>query len=505
MFAVLFGCGNDNPSSDSNTSSPTLSDAQIQEMLDGGEDTELDVGLTDSALVPDAVVDAEVPPQDLSLNSVVPNRGSVNGGTRIRIVGGGFTDTTRFEFGGTACGELAIESSNRATCVAPPGGLVGPVDVVATRSYQNVRTSVTIEEGFTYFTDVSITGISPDRVLTSGGVPITLYGTGFTETTEVRVDGVRVGEVELISSSELTFTAPPHDDGTVTVSVRNVDGMADTELVYYESLAIDSIEPAIGLITGGEDIVIRGRGLKTTRVNPAQVSFGGLVGEVLSGSPDATSITVRTPASDMTGLFDVTVTTASSEVTASEAFLYFEPVGNDFELLGVAPSRGNVLGGTQIDLAGQGFSEDAIVFVDGSLAQDCLTISSNRIQCVTPNGREGQVDIEVTQDGLTSVLPLAFTYYRAVELISVTPGKGAISGGAEVLVQGTGFTPETVIYFGAVEMLEANFVNDTTISGVLPPNGAGYVDVVADDGFSRDVIPQGFLYFDPASEFGGVW
>lgn len=505
MTLSAYACGGDNPSSENGMAQPTLGDMVLSEALDGGIANESDDGLPTETDTVDATIDAEVIPEELSLNSVVPNRGSINGGASLRIVGSGFTDETRFEFGGNPCEELVVESPNRAVCLAPPGSTIGAVDVSATRAFQSMRTSVTMPESFTYFLDLSVTGISPDRVLTSGGVPLILYGTGFTETTEVRVDGIRVNEIELISASELSFTAPPHDDGTVSVTVRNVDGMAETELVYYDVLGIDSIEPAIGLVSGGEDIVIRGMGLKTTRIFPAQVSFGEVQGEVLTGVADGSSLTVRTPAYESVGLVDITVTTGSTSVTASEAFLYYEPSGTDFELIGVAPSRGNVLGGTLIDLAGQGFNEDAIVFIDGSPAQSCLTLSSNRIQCVTPSGREGQVDVEVLQDGLSSILPLAFTYFRAVELISISPARGAICGGAEVLVTGTGFTPDTIVSFGATAMLDANFVNDSTIAGILPPNAPGYVDVIADDGLSNDVIPQGFLYFDPVSEYGGVW
>ena len=53
--------------------------------------------------------------------------------------------------------------------------------------------------------------------------------------------------------------------------------------------------------------------------------------------------------------------------------------------------------------------------------------------------------------------------------------------------------------------METTVLDDSTILGALPPHAVGYVDVKATNGLTDDVIPQGFLYFDPASDFGGVW
>ena len=134
------------------------------------------------------------------------------------------------------------------------------------------------------------------------------------------------------------------------------------------------------------------------------------------------------------------------------------------------------------------------MLIDGTPAIDRLTVSTNRISCVTPIGREGQVDVEVVQDGLPIALPLAFTYFRAISLVSVDPVRGAICGGAQVLARGTGFTPDTVISFGGEPLIDASVLDSELITGILPPHASGYVDISASDGFSEDTIVQGFLF-----------
>ncbi|MGB0648283.1 MAG: IPT/TIG domain-containing protein, partial [Bradymonadia bacterium] len=437
LVLLLAACG-DSDTGSGEEDGPNIEingDLGTAETTDASPDLDSEVILSGDAGV-DVMVDM-APPSQLSINSLVPNRGSIEGGTQVRIVGDGFTEQTRFDFGSEPCAELTIENPNRAICIIPPGTDIGVVDVSATRVFNSERSTVVVPEGFTYFTPLTITMVSPERMNSAGGLPINVYGTGFVEGTEVRIDNQRIATVDIRSSTELSFMAPAHDAGQVPLLLRNVDGSVETSIVYYDTLKIDSLSPGIGLVTGGEEVIISGHGLKTSRLAPAVVTFAGETAEVLEGSTDSTQLRVLTPSVEAAGLVDVTVSTGVVETTAENAFLYYEVQGSDFDVFGVAPDRGNVLGGDLIDIAGQGFTEDAFVLIDGTPAIDCLTISVNRISCATPIGREGQVDVEVVQDGLPITLPLAFTYFRAISLVSVDPVRGAICGGAQVLARGT--------------------------------------------------------------------
>ena len=140
----LSGCGGDDPPrsdaqadaasggarADAGSDAMTERDAQT----DGGEDAQPG---RDAYVIDDrgqlVVPDGEPPlEQPLLLNSIVPNRGVLEGGTRLRLIGTGFREGLRVLFDlETECVDLVIETSNRATCVAPAGAAPGQVDLLA--------------------------------------------------------------------------------------------------------------------------------------------------------------------------------------------------------------------------------------------------------------------------------------------------------------------------------------------------------------------------------------
>ena len=121
LLLLLGACG------DPDTGSNEEEGPNIQINTDLGNDVSSDATPDpDSQPMPDSGVGADimveiVPPSELSINSLVPNRGSIEGGTQVRIVGDGFTEETRFTFGAEPCAELTIENPNRAICIIPAG------------------------------------------------------------------------------------------------------------------------------------------------------------------------------------------------------------------------------------------------------------------------------------------------------------------------------------------------------------------------------------------------
>ena len=247
---LTMGCdGNDASSENSGMrqiDSPTDTGGLDSGIFDGALEA-TDAEGDDAQLSPDATA---IPLGELQLNSVVPNRTDIR--RRDSTVGSGFSSTTRFEIGGTPCAEVNLESPNRAFCTVPPGMDNGLVNVEAIRVLDNMRTSALLENGLTYYTALSITGISPDRTPSSGGAEIIVYGTGFTEATEIRLDGARLDGVRLDSSSELTFIAPRSAAGVAEVKLRNLDGEVTTELEFYDNLRLYSVDPAVGSSAGGD-------------------------------------------------------------------------------------------------------------------------------------------------------------------------------------------------------------------------------------------------------------
>ncbi len=132
LTLFVAACGDNDSSSEASGGEPSIApeaDGSIEMSSDGAVDDD-DASVSDAGMQPVDQATDMAPPEALSLNSIVPNRGSIEGGTRVRIVGGGFTESTRFDFDGQPCAELSVESVNRASCIIPAGAAIGAVDVV---------------------------------------------------------------------------------------------------------------------------------------------------------------------------------------------------------------------------------------------------------------------------------------------------------------------------------------------------------------------------------------
>jgi hypothetical protein len=70
-------------------------------------------------------------------------------------------------------------------------------------------------------TTLKITGITPSAGSTNGETAVTIDGTGFVTGTTVMFAGTAATNVVVVSSTQITATAPVHAVGTVDVAVTN--------------------------------------------------------------------------------------------------------------------------------------------------------------------------------------------------------------------------------------------------------------------------------------------
>lgn len=70
---------------------------------------------------------------------------------------------------------------------------------------------------------VTITRVMPDVGSIAGGTPITITGIGFRAGARVSVGGVLATAVLMNADGTLSATTPPHDAGSVDVTVANPD------------------------------------------------------------------------------------------------------------------------------------------------------------------------------------------------------------------------------------------------------------------------------------------
>lgn len=516
LMLVLAGCdeGGSSPGDETDSGRQIGEDAGPEPDDDGGRDdtgpppgdSGTDAGATDGAPpVPD---DEPEDVGDLSLNSIIPNRGDIAGGTEIRLVGTGFVEGVEFRFGPalSPCAQVRILSQNHARCVTPPGA-VGPADVLAYHRVVGPGGAADVRQSlragaFTYFEPVSLTAIRPDRSPLRGGIPIRIDGTGLVDGTRVVIGGTRVDTVTVQQDGSLEVLAPPGQPGPADVMVSNFNGSASLPggLFYYEELTVRGIDPPVGPLGGGITSTLRGSGLTAD----ARVTFGERAAEVQRAAADRSTVEVLVPRGQVTGPVDVVVANDNGEALLRRGFVYYDDVAVEFGVAGIAPGSGPVEGGNTVFVAGAGFTRQTRVTVGGRVVP-CEFLDAHRLRCTMPPGEIGPADVEVA-DGARSVsLPEGYVYFQTLELIAVTPRRGSVAGGTVVTLTGSGFRDDMVVELGGQALAEVQVLNDGTAVGKTPPNTPGPVDVTVRTDYTRADIVAGYTYFDPVTQFGGVW
>ena len=154
------------------------------------------------------------------ITSLSPTSGDIAGGTAVTITGVGFTSATGVTFGGSAATSVVVVSDTSITCVTPAHA-VGAVNVVVLVASGNI----TEVNGFTYTTTVpTLTNVSPNNGGAVGGTAVTLTGTLFTGTTDVKFGGTSATSIVVVGPTSITCVTPAHAVGAVTVQVFNPGG-----------------------------------------------------------------------------------------------------------------------------------------------------------------------------------------------------------------------------------------------------------------------------------------
>jgi replicative DNA helicase len=167
----------------------------------------------------------------------------------------------------------------------------------------------------------------------------------------------------------------------------------------------------------------------------------------------------------------------------------------------VSPNSGPAAGGTQVKIAGSGFTGTGAVIFGGSPAASFQVVSDTQVNAVSPSGA-GTVDVVViTAAGGASSTSATdhFTYIPAPTVTNINPTGGPAAGGTPVTITGTGFTGATAVTFGTAAGLGIKVASDTQIVVLSPAGTSGSVDIVvtAPGGTSSTSPADVFTYNPP--------
>ena len=167
------------------------------------------------------------------VTSVIPGHGSNLGGTQITINGTNLSGTTAVKIGGVACTSLQVLSPTVVKAVTPAGTIGdAPISIVSSNATSLAPTP------FTYVLQ-SITSVSPNNGIYSGGTAITITGTFLSGATSVKVGGVPATNVVAVNSTTVTAVTPAGSVGAASVEVTGAKGTATaTNAFLYIAIVV---------------------------------------------------------------------------------------------------------------------------------------------------------------------------------------------------------------------------------------------------------------------------
>lgn len=353
----------------------------------------------------------------ISVTSVVPSSGPVEGGTTVTITGSGFVDRLTVSIGGFEATSVTVNEDGTAiTATTARAERDGTYDVVVTN---RDRTTSTLASGYTYGSGPSIASISPTFGPLRGETEVTITGSQFGDVTEVSIAGVAASIQSVKDGVVTAITGEAATAGAGDVVLTTSEGVTGTlagGFTYGTAPTVDAIDPSSGPIGGGTTVTITGTGF----LDGATVTIKGVSASVEKVDASGKTITATTGVVGTAGVGSIVVTNPGGLAsTLSEGFTYLAPAPT---VTSVTPTTGPLAGGTAITITGTGFTTGATVTLGGTAATAVTVTSATTITATTPARTAGAVTLTVTNpDTQSASLTTAFTYLAPAPSPSPVP------------------------------------------------------------------------------------
>lgn len=426
---------------------------------------------------------------NVGLDSVSPSTGVLNGGYRVRLGGFGFTPDTRVFFGGVEADQVLYLTEFAVTCRVPAGAAPGPVEV----RIESPLGAARADNLFTYFSPVTLTALEPAMGSTRGGTIVTLQGETLSDDMIVLVGGRQAVSVQANEAgTEATFVTPPGESGRVDVIALDAFGASTLRLAftYRSALELQTVSPPSFEVGTPGLVDLWGAGFDET----TSVRIGGQVAS-LNNLISEERLRVVLPPQLPIGLHDVVVQRAD-EIASLEGRLLVRPVAQTgaFALHGAVPARGDVAGGTEIELFGDGLSDVTRVEVGSVEATNFQVVDDRSLRLVLPPGQVGPATLHVVNQAGDRVSWSGFAYEASLALTAFEPAWGPAEGGTAFVLQGRSFDAQMDVWVGGTRVADLSVVSSTEATGTTPPGSSGYVPVEVKRGNERALLENAFLY-----------
>jgi IPT/TIG domain len=353
-------------------------------------------------------------------------------GATVTINGNAFGGASSVLFNGVIAVPATV-TATKITVVVPADASTGKLSVVTgAGSGQSTGTFKVIPK-LTSFTP----GSGP------AGAGVTIAGSGFTDVTAVKFNGVAAAGYSVDTSSQITATVPATAT-TGKLSVVTAGGTATSATSFLAVPTITGFAP--GGAAAGSSVTVDGTGfgnVTSVKVNGVAASFS-----VLS----KVQLRLTVPASATSGT--ITVATAGGTATSAGTLSVLPRV------TGFTPSAAAV--GTTVTINGNAFGGASSVLFNGVGAVPATVIATKITVPVPADASTGKLTV-VT--GAGSGLSAA-TFKVLPKLTSFAPGSGLV--GSSVTLTGSGFTDVTAVKFNGLAASTYTRDSSTQITAMVP-------------------------------------
>ncbi len=380
-------------------------------------------------------------------------------GKIVTIKGHNFIGTSGIKFGATDA--LSFNVVDSATINAVVGnGSSGMITVTTPNGFDAI-------DSFVYYLPPGIISFTPTAAF--NGNSVTISGTHFASTSEVKFGGVPATSFSVTNDSTITAVLGIGASGDVTVTT--IGGIATKSGFSFTGPAIHSFTPTSA--HAGDTIYISGSNFNSI----LNISFGGTAAASFIVLNDSTvKAVIGNGASG-----SVSIATINGTATKN-GFLFTGPV-----ITSITP--GFTGRGRTVVIRGMNFTGATSVSFGGTNAASFFVDSTTRITAVVDTGSSGDV-IVVTPIGTAS--KPGFIFAQPPEIISFTPMSAGYGTG--ITIKGKHFSGTESINIGPVAASGFTVVSDTVITAFIGQTSSGTIMVSTPGGSA--VIP-GFIFVLP--------
>ncbi|HOA12572.1 MAG TPA: IPT/TIG domain-containing protein [Myxococcota bacterium] len=311
--------------------------------------------------VPDSIAaDSDAPDSGptypLAVDSMDPRQGDPATSTMVTLTGSGFSAVVDVWFGQARSPSVFAISDGILNCVAPPARS-GSVQVIVEDSFGR-RASAPGE--FVYSGVLAVDAVSPASGPSVGGSPVVVRGAGFSNLRELYFGDRPAIAFSVASDDEVLAVTPPGRVGPSSVRAVGEEGDVRADGIWafdpvdvgptMPDVAILSVSPAIGPVSGGQKIVIAGSGF----FEGLDVYVGPLPCTDVHYISDELIEAVTPPGTP--GAADVTLSFRYMSVVSRGAYFFRGFDGGTAGIFAVEPPDASWAGGSLVSVRGFGLS-----------------------------------------------------------------------------------------------------------------------------------------------------